>query len=158
MDLYQLVYWLVIAGVLVALPMLANRWPVAELRSAPVLNRLGVWASDQSTPTAEFDQLAEDLSRVLRRERLRADIQRLQHILATDMWMSATRQLGNRLAYQWLVRELERTREPTPAVAALVGADAWSSAATLQQPSSWVCSPDYQGSPTVEVLDIGWSR
>jgi len=158
MDLYQLGYWLLVASVLVALPLLAPRWPLAELRSAPVLNRLGVWAADQGSPTPEFDQLAEDLSRVLRRERLRADVQRLQHILATDMWMSATRQLGNRIAYQWLVRELERTRESTPPLSAPVGADNWTDTAALQQPTSWVCSPDYQGNPNVEVLDIGWGR
>ena len=43
------------------------------------------------------------------RQQLEVHIERLRRILATDGTMSATRQAGNRLAYAWLLGELERT-------------------------------------------------
>jgi hypothetical protein len=42
-----------------------------------------------------------------RRQKLGADLRRVEHLVATDM--SATRQLGNRLAYEQLLDELRRT-------------------------------------------------
>ena len=39
--------------------------------------------------------------------RLGAALDRIEHLLATDSWMSGTRQMGNRIAYDQLVAELQ---------------------------------------------------
>ena len=106
--------WLIGIGVFVVLVLLLR---LAIVRGVigrwlkPVGERLAEWVN----PPPPFDPVADDLAKALRRERLQADVRRLQHLLATDEWMSATRQMGNRLAYDWLVRELDRsTRSISP--------------------------------------------
>lgn len=42
--------------------------------------------------------------------RLRADLERVRVLLLDDEWMSATRQVGNRLAYERLVVDVRRTQ------------------------------------------------
>ena len=60
------------------------------------------------------------------------------------MSMSHTRQVGNRLAYAWLLDELERTPDIFPAL--------------LPSRSVHLISRDAQRGSTVEVLEIGWRR
>ena len=57
---------------------------------------------DRLSRPGDLDREAVELSQVLRRQRLCADLRRVEHLIATDTWMSATRQLGNRLAYEQL--------------------------------------------------------
>ena len=46
-----------------------------------------------------------ELREVLREERLLANLERVRHLVATDTYMSATRQIGNRIAYEQLLVE-----------------------------------------------------
>ncbi len=61
-------------------------------------------------PPDEVDELALDLAIARRRQQLLANFRRVERLLTIDMSMSATRQLGNRLAFAWLARELEQSR------------------------------------------------
>ncbi|MBA3529332.1 MAG: hypothetical protein H0T91_08515 [Propionibacteriaceae bacterium] len=152
-DYHQLGYWLSVTGLLLSL-----RVPFVRRVLSNRLSQFGSWAVERARPAPEFDQLADELYQVLRREKLRSDLRRLQRIVATDMSMSATRQLGNRLAYQWLLRELESTRDrwqPTGDD----GAVNWGRASALStQPTDPVPSHYSQRPPKVEILEIGWKR
>lgn len=54
----------------------------------------------------EEDEFAhQELREVLREERLLANLERVRHLVATDTYMSATRQIGNRIAYEQLLVE-----------------------------------------------------
>ena len=57
----------------------------------------------------ESDRDEDELWLMERRRRLVADLRRVEHLLATDTWMSATRQRGNRIAYNRLVDDLRHT-------------------------------------------------
>jgi hypothetical protein len=159
-DLYQLGYWLLALTLFVAVPLLTTRQPVARHFVGERLNRLGAWAADRVTPVPEVDQLADDLSRILRVEKLRCDVRRLQRIIATDMAMSATRQLGNRIAYNWLLTELERTRNLSQATAGDGSANSWRVQAATRDlrptEAKWSSGYDPQHRTNVEVLDIRW--
>ena len=67
---------------------------------------------------------------------------RVRRLLATDMTMSATRQVGNRLAYAWLQEELKRTPDLYPAM--------------VPTRSVHLISRNTQHGSTVEILEIGW--
>ena len=149
----QLGYWILVVAFFVAVPLLLTR-PAQRRASSDRLARLGAWALEQVTAVPESDPLAQELFSALRRERLRADLQRLQRILATDMTMSATRQLANRLAYEWLLRDLDSLRAVAPAYVD----------AALDQPAPSVPirtaevsrGQDWRRAPEVEILEIGW--
>jgi hypothetical protein len=117
--------------------------------------------------------MVEALRAQLRREKLIADVQRLRRLVATDMAMSATRQLGNRIAYASLVAELEAMRDaPAPyaaspytaaavglAAAASVPASRWQDDLVLTAPAPRLLGrDDGQRAPAVEVLDLGPRR
>jgi hypothetical protein len=146
---HSLLSWLLVIGVFVGFPLVSIRAVRDHL--GPLILRLGSWASAQLSPVTELDEEADDLSKVLRRQRLCSDIQRLQRILATDVSMSATRQIANRLAYAQLVRELEDVPD--------VYGTMPSHAVTRLRPSN---HPQRTGRPpqppTVEILEIGWRR
>ena len=81
--------------------------------------------------------------------------------------MSATRQLGNRIAYASLVAELESLREaPTgfdlgpvglPS-AASVPVSRWEDDLVVSAPAGWASRDDGQRAPAVEVLELGSPR
>lgn len=109
----QLAYWLfAIALVLspfVLVEVLARQHPEGRW------GRWSSWAAERVGEDADdpdHDHLAADLVVVLRRERLVRDLQRVQHLVATDAWMSATRQIGNRLAYEQLLHDVRSLPEP----------------------------------------------
>ena len=154
-DLDRLGQWLVVVGLLIGIPLLAK--PFARGVSRRLI-RLGALAVDRLRPAPEFDQLADDLSLVVRRGKLHADIRRLQRILATDMSMSATRQMGNRLAYAWLLRELERIRDPWQPTLNDGAINSWNDSALPIQRRDLRSSHDSQRAPNVEILDIRWKR
>ena len=174
-------YCLGVLALLAAL-MLVRRRTVTLDETQGRWERLGGWLWEKVNPEPEPDPVAEDLRRVMRRERLRSDILRLQNIIDHDIHMSATRQIANRLAYQWLLRELDVLRgsaarislanglggESTRPAASVSTAD-WLSAApsewTAAPSSDWLSAPPSQWSspdpayrPKVEVLEIGWRR
>jgi len=92
-----------------------------------------------------------------RRLRLGADLRRVELLLRTDMTKSATRQLGNRLAYEQLLDDLRRLPEAEPAMAAAAVLSSWHGAAG-EVSSQFVRAGDSAGSPVVEILEIGWQR
>ena len=154
----QLAFWcLLVGGVLTAL-YIATRLPFVRRFLAQQLRRLGAWVWERIRPEPEVDQVALDLYRVVRREKLRADVERLRRLLATDMSMSATRQLGNRLAYDWLLRELETVRGPSRFVAAEGVFETLSSSALPTQTSDLRSSYASSSTTTVEILELGWRR
>jgi hypothetical protein len=140
--------WLLVIGLFVGFPLMSIRAVREHL--GPLILRLGSWASAQLSPVTELDEEADDLSKVLRRQRLSSDIQRLQRILATDVSMSATRQIANRLAYAQLVRELQDVPDYYDPMA--------SHAVTTLRPSIQLLRTGRPQPPTVEILEIGWRR
>jgi|SoimicmetaTmtHPA_FD_contig_31_828557_length_580_multi_3_in_0_out_0_1 hypothetical protein len=150
MDLQHLGGWLLVVGLFIVLPLL-SRSSVRNFLRPPMI-RLGSWTLAQLRPGGDPDEEADDLSNVVRRQRLCAEIQRLQRILATDVSMSATRQIANRLAYGQLLRELKNTPDVYGAMPGDVTATRWnpSNLSPRTEPS--------QTAPTVEILEIGWRR
>ena len=158
-DLLAVLGLLLVVLVLVRLRSLLPRFVRAWIvrRGSAVLEWL--------TPRPEVDPVAEELRRVHRCERLSSDVLRLRHLIATDTWMSATRQLGNRLAYDWLVRELAEVRAAATPTVRASGVDrsvSWAGSAE----GTGLVSPVVRSSPAasayaprvreVETLDIGW--
>jgi len=165
MEQHELASWLLAIGLFTG-PFLLKRLVV---RRAPDgwLNRFGRWALDRLTSApdpelSEEDQLAADLAAVLRRERLIRDADRVRRLLATDEWMSATRQIGNRMAYEQLLHELASVPQivqPAPRAGA---GTSWALNG-LQGPGS--TTPSSTGSSgyapqqtRVETLDLGWRQ
>ncbi|CAA9387548.1 MAG: hypothetical protein AVDCRST_MAG75-1369 [uncultured Propionibacteriaceae bacterium] len=155
-DPYQTGYWLALTGLLLIILLFTKTRFFPRRAVEEHLSQFGAWAVDRLTPGPEVDPLAEDLARVLRMERLRRDLQRLEGIIATDMSMSATRQLGNRLAYDWLLRELAEMRDVSPMVQAADSMNTWSVSTRPIQPTAPASSQHSQHRPKVEILDIGW--
>ena len=146
---HSLLTWLLIVGVFVGCPLASIR--TVRHRLGPPILRLWSWASAQLSPPTELDKDADDLSKILKRQQLCSEIQRLQRILATDLPMSATRQIANRLAYAQLVRELEDVPDfygtiPNNAVTRLYSSGHLPRTESQPQPR------------TVEILEIGWRR
>ena len=138
----QAVAWTAFFCLVVLVRLLTTR-PAVRLLS-PWVRRLVDWGSVYFNPPEEVDPEIEELAIVRRRQQLDAHIDRVRRILATDMSMSHTRQVGNRLAYAWLLDELERTPDIFPAL--------------LPSRSAHLISRDVQRGSTVEVLEIGWRR
>ena len=138
----QLVAWLTLAAAVIAARLL-DTGPGRRLVRARISQLANWWAARQPADS-EIDQERAELAAVLRRQRLTADVARLRRIVATDESMSATRQIANRLAYRWLVHELERTPIPVPWLADDDSTDRWAPATYNSR----------QREP--EVLEIGW--
>lgn len=172
-------YCLGVLALLAALLLAKRRTPTLD-ETQGRWARLGGWLWEKVNPEPEPDPAAEDLRRVLRRERLRSNILRVQRIIEHDIHMSATRQIANRLAYQSLLRELDVLRGSATRISLANGlggestrpaaaASEWLSDAPsdwtpapssdwLSAPPSQWSSPDPQYRPKVEVLEIGWRR
>ena len=110
MDAQHLGYWL-FCGALLASPLLA-RTAFVQQRLGNALERLGSEEEDEDDQPDEFGQFPSAWRALTRRERLLADLERVRRLLATDIGMSAVRQLGNRLAHDQLLRELREMPEP----------------------------------------------
>ena len=157
-DLRQLLgYWLFAILVLIVVPLLVTRRALVRRLAGERLDRLAHWTREQLFPEPESDPLALDMYLARQREKLYADLARLRRILATDEEMSATRQLGNRIAYDWLLHELDRRRRLGGSIVAYDALDDWSTAVA---PSPVAATPAMMSGPrsrsTVEVMDIGW--
>lgn len=154
MDLHQLIYGLSVMGLILAAPLLGRPQSLARRLLGRQLSRLGVWVLAQVRPEPHADPAAEEWFRLLRREQLRVDLRRLQLLLVTDMHMSATRQLGNRLAYDSVLRDLTALRAlllaPTEAAV-----DSWQAASMPTYSAPTWGSESRRGS-NVETLEISW--
>ena len=141
--------WLAIVALFVVLPVLT--WPETLRALARLAARVNDWAAAHTAPTQERDDDEEELWLTYRTRKLCADLARVEHLVATDSAMSATRQLGNRLAYAQLIDNLNHTPgvcEPHSlahygATTVEPGLIRLSGARHTQQPA------------TVEVLEIG---
>ena len=151
-ELDQVVAWAAFVGLVLAARLLVTRRALRFL--GPRISRLADWWVARQRPVSALDQEVDELSAVLRRQQLIADVERLRRIVATDESMSATRQLGNRLAYQWLLRELERTPDVLLGMSDDDTADRWSPFVTTIPQSGYAA----HRAPTAEVLEIGWRR
>ena len=103
----QVAAWFVFFG-LVLVARLLTTGPMLRILG-PYYRQLADWALEHLNRPEELDPEVEELMIVRRRQQLEGHLERLRRILAVDETMSATRQAGNRLAYAWLLRELERT-------------------------------------------------
>ena len=162
MDIHQFTYGLIVIGLLIALR-LAGMHPRVRAEAGIAMRRLGERVVDGLRQSPEFDQLADDLAKALRRERLRADVRRLERILATDESMSACRQLGNRIAYDWLLGELDKSnRDISQRMPGDNFADSWVDDWNVPEPGTvtrdMVRSQYAQRPPQVEILEIGWKH
>ena len=150
MEPHHVVGWLLVIGLFIGLPLLSTR----SVRSflGPPMIRLGSWTMAQLRPGGDPDEEADDLSKVLRRQQLCAEVQRLQRILATDESMSATRQIANRLAYRQLLRELGNTPDVYAVMPGQVTATRWGTSTLSPR------TDRSHDAPSVEILEIGWRR
>jgi hypothetical protein len=122
------------------------------------MSRLGGVILDRLSRPPDLDQEAVELSQVLRRKRLFADLQRIEHLIATDTWMSATRQLGNRLAYEQLLDDLKHTPDVLPAIPGMNEINNWTASASTVQPTFPVPGYGPRSPSKIEILEIGWRR
>lgn len=122
------------------------------------MSRLGGVILDILSKPDDVDQEAEELSRAARRERLCADLRRVEHLIATDTWMSATRQLGNRLAYEQLLDDLKHTPDVLPAIPGMNEINSWTPATATAQPATPDTGYGTRNAPKIEILEIGWRR
>lgn len=142
---------LVVLGMLITLALLLR-----FARSRAWLIRLGHGLSlrfGRPEHTAEWERENAELWLMARRRQLMADLRRIESLMLHDDWMSATRQLGNRLARGQLLASLARIPELVPAQDRYFGYDA------AMQPASDIVAPASWASPrsSVEVLDVvGW--
>ncbi|MBA8794756.1 hypothetical protein FHX74_002375 [Friedmanniella endophytica] len=127
---------LVVARVLASIPVVRRRFDRDSTRLAVWL-RARAEAADAPTPAELL------LAALARRDRLRRDLDRILRLLDVDETMSATRQLGNRLAHRWLVVQLREAD-------AVIRAAGFSPLATA--PTN---PPVARRGRTVEVLDAG---
>lgn len=145
---------LVVFGLLAIL--LLIRLPVSRRALARLARRVGDWATTHWRKAEEFDPEEAQLWQMERRSKLCADLRRVEHLLATDTWMSATRQRGNRIAYYRLVDDLRHMPVVLPAITQTFGSFDES---TFESSSRWLPGAGYSPQPpTVEILEIGWGR
>lgn len=115
--------------------------------------------------TPEWERAHAELWLMARRRQLMADLRRIESLMLHDDWMSATRQLGNRLARDQLIVSLARIPELLPARDRWFGYDAPTPVAYDVAAPAPLTVPTALAAPTnlsdrrtsVEVLDVvGW--
>jgi hypothetical protein len=116
------------------------------------------WAATHWQRTEESDREEIELWQMERRRRLCEDLRRVEHLVATDSWMSATRQRANRIAYNQLVDDLRHTPEVFPTIRQPQMFGPWDES-DIDPRSTWLINTGGSPQPpTVEVLEIGWRR
>jgi hypothetical protein len=138
----HVVAWFTFFGLVLLARLLTTRLALRLL--GPYFRRLADWGWEQLNRPEELDPEVEELMIIRRRQQLEGHIDRLRRILATDSTMSATRQSGNRLAYAWLLRELERTPLLVPTM--------------VPTRSVNVVDYDARRGSSVEILEVGGWR
>src|SRR5512133_2826899 len=147
---------LVVLVVFVGLLMLTKPRPRGVV--VRLAKRVGDWATAHRQPTEEWDPEEQQLWLVERRRKLCADLRRVEHLLATDTWMSATRQRGNRIAYNRLVDDLRHMPDVLPAIVQPQIVELWDESPL--EPRWRLLTNDRPSGQmrTVEVLEIGSGR
>jgi len=151
--MYQLDWsWFVLIGLFVMLLMLTK--PRVWRAAVWLGGRVGEWATTHWKRAEEADRKEEELWQMERRRKLCDDLRRVEHLVATDSYMSATRQRANRIAYHRLVYDLRHTPEvfPTQTFGTWYESDIDPRSTTL------INKGFSKQQPTVEVLEIGWRR
>ena len=124
-----------------------------------IATRVGEWAGAHRQHTEEWDDPEEQqLWLFERRRKLCADLRHIEHLLATDEWMSATRQRGNRIAYDRLVDDLRRIPDVFPTILQSQTFDPWHEPTTDSRFTGLLSNGSTTQGRTVEVLEIGWGR
>src|SRR4029453_4899660 len=97
---------LVVVAVFIFLLLLSKAMPRRVV--VRIARRIGDWAAAHRQQTEGWDDPEEQqLWLIERRRKLYADLRRIEHLLATDEWMSATRQRANPMAYDSLGEQLQ---------------------------------------------------
>ncbi|MCE3277133.1 MAG: hypothetical protein K0R13_2988 [Propionibacteriaceae bacterium] len=122
------------------------------------MSRLGGAILDRLSRPHDVDQEADELWRAARRQQLCADLRRVEHLIATDTWMSATRQLGNRLAYEQLLDDLKHTPDVLPPIPGMSEINSWTPATSTAEPVIPDTGYGTRNAPKIEILEIGWRR
>ena len=120
--------------------------------------RLGSAILERFSRPRDVDQEADELWRAARRQQLCADLRRVKHLIATDTWMSATRQLGNRLAYEQLLDDLKQTPDVLLPIPGMSEINSWTPATSAAEPVIPDIGYDSRNAPKIEILEIGWRR
>jgi hypothetical protein len=170
--------WTIVALTFILLPVLAV--PAVSRALREQAEHANEWAKAREARKSVPDPEQEKLWAWTKRRQVCAALDRIERLIATDSWMSATRQLGNRLAYQQLLAELRRTPDVFPAGLDLTATPAWTPARTSRRWSEppadvwddrdfavgWSVSAPVAAAFTssttqpgsVEVIEIGWRR
>jgi hypothetical protein len=153
-DMTELSESLVVLVLIVALVLITR--PVGRRALGRLGREVRGWATSHFERAEERDSDEDQLWLMERRRKLCADLQRVEHLLATDAWMSATRQRGNRIAYLRLVDDLRHTPDVPPTILGTFGS--WDES-TIEPSSRWLTNDGISQRPrTVEVLEIGRPR
>jgi hypothetical protein len=148
---------LVVVAVFIFLLLLSKAMPRRVV--VRIARRVGEWAAAHRQQTEEWDDPEEQqLWLIERRRKLCADLRRIEHLLATDEWMSATRQRGNRIAYDRLVDDLRRIPDVFPTLLQTQTFDPWDEPTTDPRFTGLLTNGSTSQGRTVEVLEIGWGR
>jgi hypothetical protein len=119
--------------------------------------RASDWAATHWKKAEDSDPEENELWLIERRRKLCDDLRRVEHLVATDSWMSATRQRANRIAYNQLVYDLRHTPEVSSTIFQTFGP--WDESALDSRSTRLLINNGMsQKPPTVEVLEIGWRR
>lgn len=161
-DLSELFGWTLLVGVLLLASVL--RSDRARRLLAPHAQRAWLWMSEHLRPEEELDPVLEAVLAARRREQLCGHVERLRRVIATDEHMSATRQIGNRLAYASLLCDLAETPEVVlpvhtaapPYREAMVRR--WDPAERPGDDVGLAVGEGVRHAPRVEVLELGWGR
>ena len=157
MNVAALNEWLIALGLLAVMALLSR--PGIQHVLMPLAQRIGLWATARQERMEEWDTDEAELWLVEKRRRLSADLCRIERLLATDSSMSATRQLGNRLAYRQLVDDLRHMPEVVPsALAPFQAFNSWDDSADLSESARYITTGYASRPPQIEVLEIGWGR
>ena len=143
-------------GLFVVLVLL--RIPTTRRVLVRLARRAGEWLISHWKRAEESDRDEDELWLMERRRRLCADLRRVEHLLATDTWMSATRQRGNRIAYNRLVDDLRHTPDVFSTSFQLQVMDPWDDPTIDPRWRGLANDGHSQQVRTVEVLEIGWDR
>ena len=115
--------WAIVAFAFLVLPF-ASR-PAVQRLAVALAQRTDEWAKARAAEKDRMDPEQEKLWLWTKRRQLCAAVDRIERLIATDAWMSATRQLGNRLAYKQVMDELRRTPDVFPTSLEAPVVDLW---------------------------------
>jgi hypothetical protein len=133
----------VVVWVLSRGPVWSRVWPLLRPLGARLWRQVVV---DEAPDPADLQRWA-----VERLQRLRADLERVRLLLLDDEWMSGTRQVGNRLAYERLVLDVRRAESEVAGFA--VTFEERAAPTPLAAPRYTFVAPSSQ--PAVEMIEFG---